>query len=170
MTSYFVTINSREFEVRFEKEEAVFVNGEQIAVDILPLDERSFSVLIDGRSEKVIAQGNSGIYQVQVGGHQLEATIETERSRLLKQFERQSGGPVAKSEIRAPMPALVVKIEVKVGDEVKAGQGLVILEAMKMENEIKSQGSGTVKEIRVTPGKPVEKGELIMILDNDDSK
>jgi biotin carboxyl carrier protein len=63
------------------------------------------------------------------------------------------------------MPALVVRVEVKVSDEVKVGQGLVILEAMKMENEIKSHQSGRVKEIYVAKGKPVEKGELLLLLE-----
>ena len=63
------------------------------------------------------------------------------------------------------MPALVVKVEVSVGEEVKEGQGLLILEAMKMENEIKCHQAGKVKEILVSKGKPVEKGELLMRLE-----
>ena len=165
MNSYFVTINGREYVVRIENEGTVFVNGEQIPVDILQLDERSFSILVNGKSEKVIAEGSNGAYQVQINGRQLEAVIESERMRLLKQFERQSAGRVSKTEIRAPMPALVIKIEVRVGDEVKSGQGLVILEAMKMENEIKAPSAGRVKEIYAVKGKPVEKGELIMTLE-----
>jgi biotin carboxyl carrier protein len=63
------------------------------------------------------------------------------------------------------MPALIVKVEVSVGDEVVHGQGLLVLEAMKMENELKAMHSGRVKEIHVRQGKPVEKGELLMILE-----
>lgn len=63
------------------------------------------------------------------------------------------------------MPALVVKIEVSVGDEIVSGQGLIILEAMKMENEIKSHSAGVIKEIYVTHGKPVERGELLFLLE-----
>lgn len=165
MNSYFVTISGREYIVRLEKEGAVLVNGEQAPIDILQLDERSFSILVNGKSEKVIAEKTNGTYQVQINGRQLEAAIESERMRLLKQFERQSASRVSKAEIRAPMPALVIKLEVNVGDEVKVGQGLIILEAMKMENEIKAHSAGRVKEIHVVKGKPVEKGELIMILE-----
>ncbi len=70
-----------------------------------------------------------------------------------------------KSEIKAPMPALVVRVEVEIGQKVKPGQGLLILEAMKMENEIKAHSAGIIKEIYATKGKPVEKGELLMLLE-----
>jgi biotin carboxyl carrier protein len=63
------------------------------------------------------------------------------------------------------MPALVVRIEVKVGDEVKEGKGLVILEAMKMENELRAHQSGRVKQIFVEEGKPVEKGQLLLLME-----
>jgi biotin carboxyl carrier protein len=63
------------------------------------------------------------------------------------------------------MPALVVRVEVKAGDEVREGQGLLVLEAMKMENEIRSPQAGKVREVFVSNGKAVEKGELLLLLE-----
>jgi pyruvate carboxylase subunit B len=122
-------------------------------------------MLLNGRSYVVVAEKSDAGYRLLVNGRQLLADVESERTKLLKQFESQKVHGTTKLEIRAPMPALVVKVEVGVGDEVKAGQGLVILEAMKMENEIKAHSSGKVKEIHITKGTPVEKGQLLLILE-----
>jgi pyruvate carboxylase subunit B len=120
---------------------------------------------MEGASHTVVARKNDDGYQILLAGKQLEAVVESERSRLLRKFDTQGSSGPKKVEIKAPMPALVVKVEVAVGDSVKPGQGLLILEAMKMENEIKAHSSGVVKTIYVTQGKPVEKGELLILLE-----
>jgi pyruvate carboxylase subunit B len=65
----------------------------------------------------------------------------------------------------APMPGLVVRVNVKAGDTVEAGQGLIVMEAMKMENELRVQAAGRVKTVLVTPGSVVEKGALLIELE-----
>jgi biotin carboxyl carrier protein len=141
------------------------LNDHHYAPDIQQLDERTFSLLIDGVSINVVAEKSDDGYRLLLNGKQVTAKVESERARLLKRFESQTSIGHRKTEIKAPMPALVVKVEVGVGDDVPSGQGLLILEAMKMENEIKAHSAGTVKEIYVTKGKPVEKGELLMLLE-----
>jgi biotin carboxyl carrier protein len=69
--------------------------------------------------------------------------------------------------VRAPMPGLIVRVEVEAGQLIRVGQGLVVLEAMKMENEIKALSAGKVADVHVTPGKAVEKGELLISLTQD---
>jgi biotin carboxyl carrier protein len=64
------------------------------------------------------------------------------------------------------MPGLVIRVEVKPGDQVMPGAGLVALEAMKMENELKAQGPGVVKEVRVAPGEAVEKGQILLVFED----
>jgi pyruvate carboxylase subunit B len=65
----------------------------------------------------------------------------------------------------APMPGLVVRVNVKAGDTVEAGQGLIVMEAMKMENELRAHGAGVVKAVRVAPGDAVEKGAVLVEMD-----
>lgn len=165
MNSYFVTINSNEHIIKFEQNGSLTLNGIELSPDVRQLDERTFSFLIHGTSTKVIVEKSDDGHRLLVNGKQLTATVESERARLLKQFDNQKSTAHHKAEIKAPMPALVVRVEVEVGKEVKAGQGLLILEAMKMENEIKSHSNGVVKEIYATKGKSVEKGELLILLE-----
>jgi biotin carboxyl carrier protein len=165
MNSYFITLNNNEYTVEFEQDGALTLNGRELLIDVRQLDERTFSILIDGTSTTMIAEKSDDGYRLLVNGKQLTFKVESERGRLLKQFDNQRSLSHQKTEIKAPMPALVVRVEVEVGQEVKAGQGLLILEAMKMENEIKSHSAGIVKTIYATKGKPVEKGELLILLE-----
>jgi biotin carboxyl carrier protein len=165
MSSYFVTINNKEYTVTFEHDGGITVNGRSAPLDIRQLDAQTFSLLRDGASRRVIVERFQDGYRLLVNGKQASAQVESERARLLKRFDHQSTSKHHKAEVTAPMPALVVKVMVEVGQEVKQGQGLLILEAMKMENEIKAHKAGIVKEISVTKGRAVEKGELLLLVE-----
>ncbi|MEE8573603.1 MAG: biotin/lipoyl-containing protein, partial [Gemmatimonadota bacterium] len=84
--------------------------------------------------------------------------VVDERTRQLRELTGQQGKQQTGGVVKAPMPGLVLRLEVEVGQRVEAGAGVVVLEAMKMENEIKSTGSGVVKTIHVSVGEAVDKG------------
>ena len=88
-----------------------------------------------------------------------------ERTRAIRELSGASSGPVGPAPLKAPMPGLIVRINVQVGDPVQAGQGLVVMEAMKMENELRAQAAGKVKAIIASPGTAVEKGALLIELE-----
>jgi biotin carboxyl carrier protein len=165
VNTYYVTINNKEYPVTIGHDGVVKVFEKSMESDYQRIDGHTFSVLVDGQSYVVVAQKEEDGYQILLNGRQLFAGIESERTRLLKQFESQASTGTKKLEVKAPMPALVVKVEVAVGDDVTPGQGLVVLEAMKMENEIKAHSSGKVREIFVAKGTPVEKGQLLLLLE-----
>jgi pyruvate carboxylase subunit B len=96
-----------------------------------------------------------------------KGNVDDKRSLLKKRFGGSSASSGGEIRIKAPMPGLVTKIHVKDGDEVKAGQGLVVLEAMKMENELKSDQNGKILRIDCEEGKAVEKGESLLIVHYD---
>ena len=73
--------------------------------------------------------------------------------------------PAGPAPLRAPMPGLIVQLRVKVGDTIAAGDGLVVMEAMKMENELRAQAAGTVRAVHVSVGAAVEKGALLVELE-----
>lgn len=165
MSRYVVNMKGKEFIVDISPDGVLSVGGHEGAIDVKHVGGDTYSVLVGDVSTQIVARREGDDYQVLLKNNQIEAHVESERDRLLKQYATSAGKAHHRHEIHAPMPALVVRVEVSVGDEVKEGEGLIVLEAMKMENEIKSHQVGKVKEIYVAKGKAVEKGELLMLLE-----
>lgn len=162
MPQYKVKINGREFDLEVKSTKEIICNGKKYAVDYAQLQEGMFSVLVDNKSYQVFLSRDDKKTIVTVNGDTYETLLEDERSLLWKKFIRTGEEPSGVSKIRAPMPGLVLKLEVGVGTEVRPGTGLVILEAMKMENEIKATSKGKVTEVLVKEGSSVEKGKVLL--------
>jgi len=109
-----------------------------------------------GREFVVAAGTERGQWRLSTGGHRFDVQVLDERARAV----RAAGGGATQGAgtLKAPMPGLVVRVLVAEGDPVEAGRGMVVVEAMKMENELKAGGSGTVKRVHVKAGDRVEKG------------
>ena len=91
--------------------------------------------------------------------------MQDERSRRLNQARKMPSLPAGEMAVAAPIPGLVVKVLVAAGDAIEEGQPLVILEAMKMENEIRSMRPGVVKSVEVAPGQRVEQNAVLIVLE-----
>jgi biotin carboxyl carrier protein len=158
-----VKIGERRYQVTVHDDGSVQIDGRQARLTVRRQGPWEY-VVDDGRQRhlSVAASREGGDVLLQADGQVITAVVESERERLLGKFGPRGQAAGGSREVRAPMPSLVVKVEVAVGEQVKAGQGLMILEAMKMENEIKSSRAGTVKSIHVKPGNPVEKGALLL--------
>ena len=126
-----------------------------------------YSLILDGKAYHVILERNGDRYFVKLKGRAYQFRVEDERTRLIRRYSKAGAKKSGDYHLNAPIPGLITKVEVEEGARVKEGQGLVILEAMKMENEIKSPIDGVVKTIKVKEGKPIEKGEIIMIFHRD---
>jgi pyruvate carboxylase subunit B len=164
VSAYLVEIQGTEYTISLVNGKLT-MGGQALPGTIENAGPGGFSVLLGERSIRVVSFGKNGKYEVLCDGIPLEVAVDTERSRLLKEYASTSKKTARVDELRAPMPALVVRVEVKKGEEVVEGQGLVVLEAMKMENELKATHPGRVKDIRVEKGKAVEKGELLLVLE-----
>jgi acetyl/propionyl-CoA carboxylase alpha subunit len=116
---------------------------------------------------RVVAQKRQGRgrYTLWVDGYRFETEALDERTRAIRDISAASAGPVGPAPILAPMPGMIVRVSVKVGDRVEAGQGVVVIEAMKMENELRATAAGTVRRVEVAPGTAVEKGALLVALE-----
>jgi biotin carboxyl carrier protein len=129
-----------------------------------------YSLLIGDRSYDVFArrvspvgQGAGEIYEIHLAGQRFEVNVEDERSRLLAGLVR-AGSASTEATVQAPMPGLVLDVPVEAGTTVTEGQTVVVLEAMKMENDLSSPISGTIKEVNVTKGQTVDQGETLVII------
>lgn len=106
-----------------------------------------------------------GSYTLWVDGYRFEAEALDERTRAFRDLSAASAGPSGPAPILAPMPGLIVRVNVKTGDKVEAGQGIVVMEAMKMENELRATSAGLVKSVEVSAGTAVEKGAVLVELE-----
>ncbi|MCC2672653.1 MAG: biotin carboxyl carrier protein [Armatimonadetes bacterium] len=162
---YLVTVAGREIEVE--------VDGDQVAVagvvrtaTLRPISGTpSRQLLVDGRPTVLSLRSTGrGQWTLAVAGDRWDTEVVDERTRHIRSLTAGSTVGRGPTTLRAPMPGLVVRVLVEVGQEVAAGTGVVVLEAMKMENELKAPASGVVGAVKVGPGEPVEKGQVLVEL------
>ena len=106
-----------------------------------------------------------GAYQLWIDGFTYEVEALDERTRTIRDLTAAAKGPSGPAPLLAPMPGLIVRVRVKPGDAVSPGEGLVVMEAMKMENELKSAGAGKVRAVKVAAGDKVERGAVLIELE-----
>jgi len=141
----------------------ISVDGVDHVVDARVLRPGSLSLLIDNRSVTCEVRSDGDRHKVDLAGRTIEVTlIDTLRHGGVAVEADAAEGP---QEIRAMMPGKIVTVLVGVGDSVEKDQGVLVVEAMKMENEVKSAGAGVVKEVLVQPGQAVEAGEVLARLE-----
>jgi len=143
----------------------VRLDDQEILVDLLRVDATLYSLLIGGRSFEVDLLEVEEAFMVLVDGQPFRVEIQDEQERRLRAAVGKEAARAAKRAVTAPMPGKVVKLLVKPGDAVKAGDGVIVVEAMKMENELKAPTPGTVKEIRVAEGKAVTAGDVLVVIE-----
>lgn len=160
---YITTIDDREFQIEIVDDHKVIIDGKAYQVDFDSVsDQPVFSLLVDGKSyESYIYPGDQG-WQVFLFGMLYLASVEDERERRLRAAS--GGNVVERGEyfLKAPMPGLVISIPVTEGQHVEQGDVLVILESMKMQNELKSPRAGIVSRLRVEPGDNVEQRQTLL--------
>ena len=160
---YFVTINGREIEVEVDGDR-VRVEGREATAHLMRVPETPLRHLLLDRESLTLSveRRDRGEWQLGVAGTLYEARVVDERTRHIESL---TGGVQTKAGpavLKAPMPGLVVRILSTEGQSVEPGQGLVVLEAMKMENELRATASGVVQAVRVAPGQAVEKGQVLL--------
>jgi biotin carboxyl carrier protein len=159
-----MNVEGKQFLVEILDEKHVSVDGKTYEVDFESVSGQPvYSLIVDGRShEAYIYQGEDNNWQVLLRGRLYPITVEDEREKRLRAA---AGGGVAETgefHLRAPMPGLVVAIPVVEGQEIKKGQVILILESMKMQNEIKAPRDGVIGRIRVKAGESVEQKQTLL--------
>jgi biotin carboxyl carrier protein len=164
---YFVTVGEKRFEIFIDGSySAVKIDGREVKVDHRSLRSGALqSVLADGVNYEFALRRSGNGFDVWVGSEQLHVDINDEKAERLKQLTGVSKSDIRGGALKAPMPGLVLKVEVAIGQHVKMGDGLMIIEAMKMENELKAHAPGIVKAINVKPGQSVEKNQVLVVFE-----
>jgi biotin carboxyl carrier protein len=165
---YYVTVSDQVYEISIDHPDRISVNGVELCADMRPVGGgQLYSLLLDHVSHEVAVDQDGeqhNTYGVMVSGLRFEVRVQDERSRRLALADRSLRAPEGELAIKAPIPGLVVRTLVSPGQGVTEGETLLILEAMKMENEIRSPRDGTVHEVRVESGAQVAMGQVLLSL------
>jgi acetyl/propionyl-CoA carboxylase alpha subunit len=139
------------------------INNEAFAIDLIKDGERRFHIIKDNKSYNAeIVRKEGKTMTIKVNGTKYEIEARDRHDELLKQLGLEVVGTGKVNEIKAPMPGLVLEIMVSPGQEVKKGDPIMVLEAMKMENILKSPGDGIVKSVNVEKRLAVEKNQVLI--------
>lgn len=139
-------------------EDAALSEVEDSPVHVLRLGTRVFRIVAEKKEGR-------GRYTLWVDGYRFEVEALDERTRSIRDLSAANAAPTGPAPVLAPMPGLIVRVNVNPGDVVEAGQGVVVMEAMKMENELRATSSGKVKSVEVSAGTAVEKGAILVSLE-----
>lgn len=163
---YIVDIGGERLEVELDGETA-HVGGRSYAVHLADVEGTPVHLVgIGDRVHRVVARRHDarGQYTLRFNGWRLEAEALDERTRAIRDLTAAQASHAGPLPVTAPMPGLIVRVHVKAGDTVAAGQGVIAMEAMKMENELRATTAGIVKQVLVQPGQAVEKGAVLVEL------
>ena len=164
---YFVRVGDEEIEVVHDGGD-VHVDGKDLDAHLAEVEGTPVRMLTVGNEVHriVVRRGATrGRYTLWVDGFRHEVEALDERMRAIRELAGATAGPAGPAPLLAPMPGMVVRVQVQAGDVVLPGQGLVVMEAMKMENELRATAAATVRAVVVQPGTAVEKGALLIELE-----
>ena len=165
---YTTVVNNEQFEVEIQRDGSVTVNGKRHEVDFLELGEGLFSIITDTKSLDLAIDGKQGDFEVLLDGRLYEVQVLDQRAMLM--LNRKGGLKLDSGEINAPMPGLIVDVLAQVGDEVAEGDTVIVLESMKMQNELKAPRAGIVESLQCASGDTVDKNQLLAIIGGDDEE
>ncbi len=144
----------------------VLVDGEPVPAEVIAVDGPTLSLAVDGQTHVLVVEPSADdrtnvVVRDPFGP--LAVGVENDRERAARRLGRKAGGGGANgAKVKSVMPGIVTEVRVAAGDVVEAGQSLLVLEAMKMENEIRAEVAGTVKAVKVAPGQAVRSGEVMI--------
>lgn len=161
---YIVDVNGERLEVDLEAD-GVRVDGDLVPAHLADVEGTPIHLVTIGSEMHRVAarRGDArGKYALWMDGYRFEVEALDDRMRTIRDLTSAAATAGGPRPLVAPMPGLIVRVQVAVGDQVEAGQGIVVMEAMKMENELRAATGGVVKAILVHPGVAVEKGAVLV--------
>lgn len=163
---YLTIINNEQFEVEINRDGTLTVNGQVHEIDFRSIGPGRYSLLKNHKSLEIVVEITDQGYEILMGGRRYTGQVLDERA--ISMANRKGGLRFDTGEVHSPMPGLIVQVTVAVGDVVAEGQTVVILESMKMQNELKAPRAGKVEQVLIAQGQTVEKGALLVVIGDAD--
>jgi biotin carboxyl carrier protein len=163
---YVVTVNGDRLDLAHDAD-SVRIGDQVLRAHLTDVEGTPVKILTVGNEvHRVVVQGGTarGHYSLWIDGYRYDVEALDERTRAIRDLSVERGHPRGPAPVVAPMPGLIVRVNVEVGDNVRIGTPVVVIEAMKMENELRAPASGIVSAIRVEPGSTVERGAVLVEL------
>jgi biotin carboxyl carrier protein len=169
---YFTTINETEYEIDIDHDNQIRVNGEVYEIDFQQLPEGGMvSLLLQQHSlEAAVEEREGNQWEVLIQGELYEVQVQDERTYRLATARGEATAVTGEVNIKAPMPGLIIAVPVTPGQTVHKGDKIVILESMKMENELRSPRDGVVLRVNAQPGGSVEKDAVLVVIGEPEEK
>jgi len=160
MNDFVVSVNSSKLNIKVQNDNELTADDEKFSYELLPVCNHSFLLKLNNKVFEITSEKlNSDLFKVLILGNQYEVTVRTAlQEKAFKLLENSAESQHHHMNVKAPMPGLILKVRKKVGEQVELGESVIILEAMKMENDLKAPASGIIENIFVTEGSAVEKG------------
>lgn len=166
MNDYVVTLKNRKINITLSANSLVKVDGDEYHHELYPLSGDTYLLKLENKIYEISLNRNEqGSFLVAVDGKSYDADIRTALQEKTSALIEQGNKLNHKAVVKAPMPGLILKIKKSVGDSVQQGESVIILEAMKMENDILAPFEGIIKEINAKEGNTVEKGYVLFTIE-----
>ena len=159
---YITTVNDQQYSIEIDQEGRITVDGDAFDVDFHSLAEGGIlSLILNNHSLEAIVEERDQAWEVLIRGELYSVQVQDERAYRLAMARGVTAEVTGEAAIKSPMPGLIIAVTVEEGQLVSKGDQIVILESMKMENELRSPRDGVVKRLHVHPGAIVEKDQLL---------
>lgn len=159
---YVTTVNNKRFEIEILADGSVVVDGKKRIVDFIALGPSMYSILAENVSHELTIEQRDDSIEVLMRGRLYNNLVLDERALLMAQRSGGLPGDTSEVNIKAPMPGLIVAVKVEMGQAVKAGDTVIILESMKMQNELKASRDGVIGSVNVEAGQTVEQNKVLV--------
>ena len=163
MNEFIITVNNRKHSVCLNNSNNIEINGTVAQAEVSQISANSYLVKFNNKVYEITSHKlGSDKFGVLIDGNYFDALVRTQLQETVFELQKKKNTSSKKVNLKAPMPGLLLKLKKNVGESVIHGEPLLILEAMKMENEIRSPVDGIIKEIHFKEGQSVEKDSIIL--------
>jgi biotin carboxyl carrier protein len=162
---YIAKIDDQTFEIEINGEDEIIADGDNVEIDFRSIAGQSvYSMIVNGRSYEALVQLRDEGLEVLLQGKLYIVNVEDERQQRLREASGIEGIHQGEFNLKSPMPGLIISVNVRDGQEIDSGDRMIVLESMKMQNELKSPTSGTVRNVRVKAGDNVELNQVLLTI------